>query len=492
MKENISDSQIIGARVTKIPLDLECMLDIQNGKGIRLTSVESFNKKNEKIYEGLQSEFFGSDFADNEAFKERYRCKCGKYIGSAYKGFVCEVCHHPVEYNDIDLNRFGWIILDHFVVISPIYYAKLADALGKFEGEYILNKIIAMGYHDEDELLDFNEKDLATLKKHPYIKRGMRWLVENIDEVLDYYDKKKPSKAKLFAELRREKDLMFTHSIPVYSSILRTELPNGEKGSKSFKLKVNTHYKAIIKLVNAINKVPKEEFDHHKLNTIDIELAAIQKEIAGLFEETVKDLTSKAGIVNSKVLGGRYNFSSRNIIVPNSGRLRSDEVEIGYVPFLELYRYEIINFYKKLKGCTISQASNAWKNATNHFDPTIYAIMKHMVTDKKYKDYMYIILNRNPSINYGSFVAVRIVGVKSNLSDKTLTLSSQIIVPMNADFDGDVLNVYRLIGADFGRRFAKNMNPRFNLFISRMTGKANKEVLPIKDEIISFWAFNNI
>ena len=38
MTENISDSQIIGARITKIPLDLECMLDIQKGKGIELNT----------------------------------------------------------------------------------------------------------------------------------------------------------------------------------------------------------------------------------------------------------------------------------------------------------------------------------------------------------------------------------------------------------------------------------------------------------------------
>ena len=61
---------------------------------------------------------------------------------------------------------------------------------------------------------------------------------------------------------------------------------------------------------------------------------------------------------------------------------------------------------------------------------------------------------------------------------------------MNADFDGDLLNVFRIIGMDFQKRFEKNMNPRYNLFVSRTEGKANKEVLPVKDEIVSFWAFN--
>ena len=63
---------------------------------------------------------------------------------------------------------------------------------------------------------------------------------------------------------------------------------------------------------------------------------------------------------------------------------------------------------------------------------------------------------------------------------------------MNADFDGDLLNVFRIIGTDLQKRFEKNMNPRYNLFVSRADGKANKEVAPDKDSLISFWAFNNL
>ena len=63
---------------------------------------------------------------------------------------------------------------------------------------------------------------------------------------------------------------------------------------------------------------------------------------------------------------------------------------------------------------------------------------------------------------------------------------------MNADFDGDVINVFRIIGMDLQRRFEKNLNPRYNLFISRANGKANKETIPVKDNLVAFWAFNNM
>ena len=289
--------------------------------------------------------------------------------------------------------------------------------------------LFAFDYHLERLV---SEKELSNLKKHPYSQKGMLWLRENIMEVLDFYEKRKPGKQKLFEELKNEQSTMWAHCIPVYSSLLRTELP-GEKGTKNFKLKVNTHFKSIIRLVNAINDIDPDDYDYSTLNSIDIYLAGIQKEIDQVFDTTFKDLTDKTGVITSKVLGGRYNFSSRNIIVPDSGNLRADEVIIGYIPFLELFRYEIQNEYRKLYGCTPAQANTAWKRACNHFDPKIYAIIEHMLNDPEYKKYLCVIVNRNPSINYGSFDFVRIVGVKRDIADKTLTIPTSIITPMNAD-----------------------------------------------------------
>lgn len=381
--------------VEKIPLDLECWHDLATGNGIRLTSVEAFDKKHQKIYTGLQSEFFGSDFSDDSAFKERYSCKCKKYMGKAYQGIVCDRCGCKVEYHDIDLKKFGWVILDRFEVLSPIYAMKLSEALGMYDHEPVLRRILDRKYHEESGP-DFTEKDMLTLKKHPFIQKGMIWLREHIMEVLDYYGRKKPTKAALFEELRNEQSMMWTHSLPIYTSLLRTELP-GEKGSKNFKLKINTHFKSIIKMANDVNAYDEEEFDYHTLNTIDILLAGIQKDISAAFDVTCNDLIHKNGIITSKVLGGRYNFSARNIIVPDSGTLRSDEVIIGYIPFLELFRYEIQNEYRKLYGCTPSQANSAWKKATNHFDPKVYSIIEHMLHNPEYSRYLGVLINRNPS-----------------------------------------------------------------------------------------------
>jgi len=45
---------------------------------------------------------------------------------------------------------------------------------------------------------------------------------------------------------------------------------------------------------------------------------------------------------------------------------------------------------------------------------------------------------------------------------------------------------------DFGKKFMTTMNPRFNMYIDRINGNVNKDMMPAKDELTGFWQFNNI
>lgn len=87
---------------------------------------------------------------------------------------------------------------------------------------------------------------------------------------------------------------------------------------------------------------------------------------------------------------------------------------------------------------------------------------------------------------------VTVRNIKHDYNDKALTLSTSIISLLNADFDGDQCNIFRIYGLDLGKRFYKALNPRLNMYISRMTGKFENKMLPIKDETAAFWAMNNI
>ena len=393
----LNGTKIKEAHVVKLDLDAECAYDLAIGQGLRLQSTESFHKS-EKVEDGLQSPFFGTDFSDELSFAERYRCQCGYMIGMMYQGELCPKCGTPVGYVPVDMKKMGWIILDHFKVMSPIYAYKLSEALGTVEGEKVLTKILSKDF-DQDEsdehAIILREKEDELRKKHPYVYKGTQWFVDHFEEVIKFYMAKKPGKKKLFEELLNDKDHVFTSCIPVISATLRSETP-GEKDRKLIKFRINTIYSSIIRLTNEINEMGDiKNMSDNELITTDRYLCAIHKKLLQLFDEIFNILNGKKGTIASRIIAGRYNASARNIISASSGELRSNEVDICYLDAMELFRYELTNLYAKLKSCTIEESQQAWYRATRYFDPVFYGIIKYMITHNR--DEIGVIINRNPS-----------------------------------------------------------------------------------------------
>lgn len=483
-------TKIVSVKPEKLDLDWSCRLDLATGKGLRISSVEAFDNKQQKIYTGLQSEFFGTNFGDQQAFEERWSCKCHRYMGRDYAGKLCEFCKTRVEYTDIDLERFGWIICDHYKFISPIFAEKLNNALGTCGAKDTVLSMILKTPHDDVKNYKprYGQADIDE-KKHPFMHKGMTWLSEHILEVLEFYAPKRKNKASLFEELISERDKIFTHCFPVISAVLRTELPS-IKNEKTYRMRINAHYKSIIRLVNSINAYDPELATSKEKCIIDRLLAAIYHETLQVYEEIFKILSGKKGIIQGKVICGRMNFSARNIIGPASGVLRADEVIMCYLSFMELFRYELCNLYTKLMKCTVDEADKAWKHAKIEFDPVFYKIITYLTNN--HSDKLNIIINRNPSINHGSFLTMHVVYVSPDMDNKTLVIPTCIITGQNADFDGDMENIFRIVGLSLSKKFAKTMNPRFSHAISRINGEVNPSAMPIKDECTLFWLFNNI
>lgn len=87
---------------------------------------------------------------------------------------------------------------------------------------------------------------------------------------------------------------------------------------------------------------------------------------------------------------------------------------------------------------------------------------------------------------------MKIAHINKNIKNKTMTIPSETLTGFNADFDGDVLNVFRIIGEYFNKEFSRCLNPRYNMYISRTNGKINRGCAPLKDEASAFYQFNNI
>lgn len=67
----------------------------------------------------------------------------------------------------------------------------------------------------------------------------------------------------------------------------------------------------------------------------------------------------------------------------------------------------------------------------------------------------------------------------------TMSVPLQVLKSLAADFDGDVLNVMHIISQPFFERCNIVFNPRNAMYISRIDGKLNPDMLVQRDTLIN-------
>lgn len=471
-----------GVRLIPLNWDIECKLDMVSGKGFRIT--EPAIKGTTKLYNGIQSERYGTDFDSEDGFEERYRCPRGCTKGKVYEGSECPVCGGRVEFKDVDLGVTGWIILDYHVIIHPIFYNKLAAIIGSkvFKDIVTFDKVVAKD----------GELETKDVSSSPFYGIGIMEFRERFDEILDYYSMKKKNKYDEIAEVLKNKDKIFAHCIPAYSAILR---PMSFKGESLFYGPIDKLYNKIYTGVALLNNIDLYERRLKKLVKDRRErmdrghfLSKIQDDLMTLWSQIFDQIDGKAGHIQGEILGGMLNWSSRDVIIP-APHLKANEIELNYSAFLELYKYEIIGCIMHINNVSASEAMNQVALAKIVHSDKIYEIMNYLLKIAP----RYVIINRNPTINYGSLLCMKIAKIKnSSADDYTMSMPAQILGIMNADFDGDVLNVVSLKTEEIAKAFNKVFNPKTNLFISRNNGNFNNDMNLYKDQLIGLYEFNNI
>lgn len=412
-----------GVRLTALNWDLECKLDMATGQGFRIT--EPAIKGTTKLYNGIQSERFGTDFDSEEGFSERYRCSRGCTTGKVFEGSKCPICGGVVEFRDVDLSVTGWMIIDDHCIIHPIFYNKLEGIIG----EKAFREIVTF-----DKLVNRDGNlESKGASSSPFYGIGIPGFMDAFDEVMDYYSIKKKNKSEEIAEIYRNRDKIFTHSIPVYSAILR---PMSFRGESLFYCPIDKLYNKIFTSVRLLNDIELYEARRKKLakdkrERMDVGhiLTNIQMDLMTLWGEIFDQIDGKSGQIQGEILGGMLNWSSRDVIIPDP-TLKADEIRLNYAAFLELFRFEIIGQIMRVNNVSASEAMNQWALAKIQYNPKVYEIMNYLLK----KETRRVIINRNPSINFGSLMCVKIKSVKNDSQhDYTMSMPAQILTPMNAD-----------------------------------------------------------
>ena len=444
-----------------------------------VSSSEIYSRKNELVMEdGVLKEvkafdekgLFSKKIFGNLNADEEFSCECGKYVGKFYEGTVCDKCGAEVKAIQANIDRVGWIDLKENYIIKFISYSLLEKVIGRDNLKNIVhlpNKITMQGDIDEAEV----ELVRATSPAHKYWHIGLQKFRENYKEILDYYHELSGRKESKIYEFLEDKDDVFTNKIPVISIVLRPAMRTAD-GLKLDEL--NNVYINILKNVEILD-------DGINLTDIirDITVEIIQAEYFQLSTKIMDNIKSKGGLIRNQIMGTRINFSARNIISPAKAGYKIDEVVLPYLTFLNLYKYELINILTKIKGVNYVEAEEIWFKASLRIDEEMYKIMKKMIVDEE----VAILLNRNPTISYGSILYMKVAGIKHDYEDLTMSLHNGVLSLLAGDFDGDVLNIVSVKDSEMREVFKEVFSP-ISLIIDSNKGHFNTALNLERDQVL--------
>lgn len=300
-----SDEYDFESMLEIIDFDKEAKEDIESGRGFVISSPKSTNKKDIKNIDGIYSSRFGQKLGDVNPYIDRYSCECGFLKGRINNGRDCPMCPSKCKYVDDDFKMFGWIILkDDYHVIHPKFYDTLDYLFGsspyniegkKIKGSKLQNMLNYCPDIDQD---GFVHEGKLKPDNEPFYGIGMMDFYNRFDEILEYYYAKNPKKKEYYDEIIEYRDIVFTHSIPVFTTHLR---PADIKDGFMYYEPTNGIYNMINKHVHSINN------DRRKLNrdpkVKNSELFKVQMKIMELTDEIMNILTGKKGQLRMLVGG---------------------------------------------------------------------------------------------------------------------------------------------------------------------------------------------
>jgi DNA-directed RNA polymerase beta' subunit len=429
-------------------------------------------------------------FGDIENAEDDYSCDCGNLRGKFYDGTVCEKCGSAVKYRGANIDKVGWIDISGAVydenggmtvpgkgwkIIKYVAYGFLEKIIGKENLKniiYVPNTITVEGSLDMDAIGEIQNTDA----QHKYWYIGLTEFYSKYKEILDYYIDLRKFTNKAVIDFVSNPIDVFTDKIMVIPAVMRPAMRTAD----GLKLDaINNIYVAIIKYVNTLNS-PSTTLDIVKNSMLEM----IQAELFVLTQHVFDLVRGKEGLIRSQICGTRVNYSARAIITPASPDVPIDGVVLPYEMFLQLYRFEIINILRKIKGIGYKDAETIVFKGGIQYDDELYDIMEHIVKTNE----IGILLNRNPTINVGSIHYLRVVDIKKPkdgdlMYDLTVSVNNLYLTPMAADYDGDTLNIVALKDEET-RKVYKNVFSPISLLIDPKNGKFNNQYDLEKDQVL--------
>lgn len=424
---------------------------------------------------------------DGESITASPQCYCGKYKQESLRNVhTCEVCGGIVRAaNEIPIESTVWMRVPvgvHYF-INPVVWITLTSVFNKRNLD-VLSYL--MGYEPDPKYK--NSEGLVMQINRYNFPKGWNNFCKNFDTIIhtliedrilykDWTDSFRQEMRDYIAEVRPN---IFTTKLPVpnkvlfvteKTSTLTYQNPAVTKGNDA----VYTIARINDKLEPSQGGLPYSRREHRVW-------AAVQQwaaYYAYLYSNNIQD---KYGDVRKHVIGGRKDHSARGVITPIIGMAHYDELHLPWSMFIVLHQKEIngyiLNNPEKYPNYTQHAIHGLLMYSINHETPMVREIVDLFISESPYrtlgnqrhgKPGLPATFQRNPSLDNGSeqlFYITKVKSHKGREADKSISMSIDAVKDPNADFDGDQMNLVRILDHTAYLQYYKR-SAHFNIFDRR-------------------------
>jgi hypothetical protein len=463
------------SRLVKINFEEECKRDLETDNGFIITGAQGI-KKALKDPDGIFSSRYGRGVDDISPNGDRHKCECGNLRSRSNEGILCPKCKTKVKFVDDNFAYTGWLVIQHgYKVIHPIMYKTIQS----FIGQKAFNNMMNL---DENFNSDGIEIPVETPDpdKEPFFRIGIYEFINRFDEIITFYKKmaNTQSKQDAYEEIIKNRDLIFTSCIPVYTTLLRLLKTSGIQLEY---YDINGNFNNMAMYTARINR---NKLTLYK-TSIPEYLQKLQDEFMNVYADIEEILSGKTGLIR-RAYGGKYNFTARNVIKPDAS-LKVDQITLSYYTLCDLLQQKIINIIAHRRSISINDAYMIWSVGRLKENYELISIINSIINS--YPFGIPVMINRNPTLEYGSMIQMHVIGICYNF---TMGVPLDILPSLQADFDGDVLNVKLIINDKFYQTALLVYNPRRAMIINRNDGLLYVNYLPTKNTLVNLNNFINL
>ncbi len=401
---------------------------------------------NPNIYSDIKAQKFHPDGIQSETIfgpVNSYKCQCGEYsIRTFHEGKRCPTCKVLCESNELRYSSFAKIQLNT-PVINPFLIYKFKRVCK--QNPNLIDPLQSDLVSSMDSYLEFNKNKLQIVLSYnsycsPIRITGIHSLYLSL---CDLYFKTCDAKIKSLIDCYIDEVVVSPPQTRVNFVLEKKEIENQLNKDYINLIKVNNYFKDNTNY--SLNElVDTEEIYSFDFSNADIMVSKIQFYTNCIYNNIIKLLSNKTGMIRGSFLSRTIDFSSRSVLISNP-TLRSYEIKVSKLTFIKLWMIEFLRFLIIQKKYSKNQWVDIIKNTESIFTEYIDYIDEFIeyYFDIKNVDYLnrLVLINRQPTLFKYGITCVEVVGItEGNMTE----ISPFIMQQMNADCDGDTLAIYRI------------------------------------------------